>query len=92
MNEMVNASIVPFGYEYETILADNLAKLIRLKKDAGLKLDTAALADQKEHLSEIVSKIYYVRRNTKEMKKLMEKAKNCTLKNAPSFILRSSNP
>ncbi|MFA5157388.1 MAG: glutamine synthetase III [Candidatus Omnitrophota bacterium] len=75
LNEMVNASIVPPGCEYEQLLADVLAKLIRLKKDAGLKLDAAAITDQKEHLSDVVSKIYYVRRNAKEMVKLLEKAK-----------------
>jgi len=75
LNEMVNASIVPPGCEYEQLLADVLAKLVRLKKDAGLKLDAAAIADQKEHLSDVVLKIYYVRRNAKEMVKLLEKAK-----------------
>ena len=75
LNEMVNASIVPPGCEYEQLLADILAKLIRLKKDAGLKLEAAAVADQKEHLSDVVSKIYYVRRNAKEMMSLLEKAK-----------------
>ena len=75
LNEMVNASIVPPGCEYEQLLADILAKLIRLKKDAGLKLEAAAIADQKEHLSDVVSKIYYVRRNAKEMMSLLEKAK-----------------
>jgi glutamine synthetase len=46
-----------------------------LKKDAGLKLDAAAITDQKDHLSDVVLKIYYVRRNAKEMVKLLEKAR-----------------
>ena len=75
MNEMVNASIVPFGCEYEKLLAQILDKLVSLKKTVNLKLEPAVLADQKEHLSEVVSKIYYVRRNTKELVKLLEKAK-----------------
>jgi glutamine synthetase len=73
LNEMVNASIVPAGYEYESLLAENLGAVTRLKKEAGLKIDPAASADQKEHLSEVVAKIYYVRRNIKEMVKLLEK-------------------
>jgi len=74
LNEMVNASVVPAGYKYEKLLATTLGELVRLKKDAGLKLDTAALKDKKEHLAEIVAKIYYVRRNANEMIKLLEKA------------------
>jgi len=74
LNEMVNASVVPAGYEYEKLLATTLGELVRLKRDAGLNLDAAALKDKKEHLSEIVTKIYYVRRNVQEMVKLLEKA------------------
>jgi len=75
LNEMVNASVVPAGYEYERLLASTLDELVRLQKGAGLKIDAAALRDKKEHLSEIVSKIYYVRKNVAEMVKLLEKAK-----------------
>jgi glutamine synthetase len=74
LNEMVNASIVPAGCEYEKLLASNLKKLAELKKEAGLKIDSKILEDQKEHLTDVVSKIYYVRRNTAEMVMLLEKA------------------
>jgi glutamine synthetase len=75
LNEMVNASVVPAGYEYEKLLARTLDELVRLKKSAGLKVDPAAIKDKKQHLSDIVSKIYYVRRNVGEMVKLLGKAK-----------------
>ncbi len=74
LNEMVNASIVPAGYEYEKLLADNLEDLARLKKDLGLKVDAAALNNLKGHLSEVVSKIYYVRHNASKMMELLERA------------------
>ena len=74
LNEMVNASIVPAGYKYEQLLAGNLDALVKLQKDASLKLDRAALKDKKEHLAEIVAKIYYVRRNANAMVQLLEKA------------------
>ncbi|MDD5130410.1 MAG: glutamine synthetase III [Candidatus Omnitrophica bacterium] len=74
LNEMVNASVVPAGYKYESLLAGTLDGLSKLQKSAGLKIDAAALKDKKEHLSDIVSKIYYVRRNAKEMISLLEKA------------------
>ncbi|TAN58950.1 glutamine synthetase type III [bacterium] len=74
LNEMVNSCIVPAGCEYEQLLADNLLKLTQLKKEVKLKLDAAVLNDQKAHLSEVAQKIYYVRRNSKELEKLLEKA------------------
>lgn len=76
LNEMVNASVVPAGYKYERLLATSLDKLIRLKKNAGLKVNAAALADKKKHLSEVVSSIYYVRRNTIVMVKLLDQVKS----------------
>ncbi|MFH1441712.1 MAG: glutamine synthetase III [Candidatus Omnitrophota bacterium] len=75
LNEMVNASIVPAGYEYQQLLAENLTTVANLKKSEKITFETAALNDQKQHLKEIVSKIFYVRRNTKEMMKLLDEAK-----------------
>jgi len=75
LNEMVNASVVPAGLKYQKLLSDNLAVLTDLKKGAGVKLDTAVVNDLKEHLADVSSKIYYVRRNTREMIKLLDKAK-----------------
>jgi len=75
LKEMVNASVVPAGYKYEKLLARTLHELVTLEKEAGVKIDAGALKDKKEHLSDIVSKIYYVRRNTNEMDKMLEEAK-----------------
>ncbi len=76
LNEMVNASVVPAGYKYEKLLACILNELVTLKKTAGFKVNTAALEDKKMHLSDVVSKIYYVRRNAVEMVALLEKARS----------------
>ncbi|MCK9572563.1 MAG: glutamine synthetase type III, partial [Candidatus Omnitrophica bacterium] len=75
LNEMVNASVVPAGYKYEKLLASTLNELVNLKKSAKLEIDTAAFKDKQAHLSDIVSKIYYVRRNTAEMVKLLDQSK-----------------
>jgi glutamine synthetase len=74
LNEMVNASVVPFGYEYEKLLANNLNGLISLSKQS-VKIDKIALEDQKKHLADVVQKIYYVRRNLHEMTALLDRAK-----------------
>jgi glutamine synthetase len=75
LNEMVNASVVPAGYKYEKLLASTLDKIVRLQKNVNLRVEQAALKDKKEHLNEVILKIYYVRRNAAEMVKLLEKAK-----------------
>lgn len=74
LNEMVNASVVPAGYEYQKLLADNLNRLVALSKKDGVKIDKAALLDQKKHLADVIRKIYYVRRNLHEMMDLLERA------------------
>jgi glutamine synthetase len=75
LKEMVNASVVPTGYKYEQLLARTLRELTELEKGAGLKIYPEALEDKKAHLSDVISKIYYVRRNTIEIDKLLERAK-----------------
>ncbi|MFH1198871.1 MAG: glutamine synthetase III [Candidatus Omnitrophota bacterium] len=75
LNEMVNASIVPAGYDYEKLLISNLSRLVKLQKEADLKLDEDALEDQKEHVADVVSKIFYIRHNVKALVDLLEKAK-----------------
>ena len=74
LNEMVNASVVPAGYEYQKLLADNLKLLMALAQKGGVKIDKKAIDDQKKHLADVAQKIYYVRRNADEMTRLLEKA------------------
>jgi glutamine synthetase len=74
LNEMVNASVVPAGYEYEQLLAENVSRLVELVKKGALKTDRAALEDQKRHLADVAQKIYYVRKNASDMMKLLERA------------------
>ncbi len=73
LNEIVNASVVPPGLEYQRLLSDNLESLLGAKKQ-GVKLDAKALQDLKDHLADVTAKIYYVRHNTKEMIDLLEDA------------------
>ena len=74
LNEMVNASVVPAGYEYQKLLSGNLSKLVSLVKTGRIKVDKKALDDQKKHLAEVAQKIFYVRRNLHEMTDLLERA------------------
>lgn len=92
LNEMVNASVVPAGMEYQEMLSDNLSKIVKLKKDAALKVDAAALSDLKEHLSEVINKIYYVRHNAAALTKLLDDAKSMDHEKKASVYFKDMKP
>ncbi|OHB54839.1 MAG: glutamine synthetase [Planctomycetes bacterium GWF2_50_10] len=70
--ELVDADVLPAGYKYEKLLAKNLYLLCELQKSAGLKLNDEAMENHKEHLSDIVTKIWYVRKHLMAMKALLK--------------------
>ncbi|MBI5873686.1 MAG: glutamine synthetase III [Candidatus Omnitrophica bacterium] len=72
LNEMVNSSIVPNAFDYQGLLANNVAKIVSLKENAGLKFEDAALEDLKAHLADVTEKIYYARKNSQAMMKFLE--------------------
>lgn len=72
--EMVHSNVVPAGFDYQKGLAGNLFQLTELKQQAGLVIEEAAYEDLKKHLAEVTAKIFYVRKNTIAMEKLLEKA------------------
>ncbi|MFH1692475.1 MAG: glutamine synthetase III [Candidatus Omnitrophota bacterium] len=76
LNEMVNASIVPNGFDYQRLLAGNLVKLVELRqKDAGSFSDPA-FEDLKLHLAEVTDMIYYVRKNAQGMMSFLEEVRD----------------
>ncbi|MBP7056184.1 MAG: glutamine synthetase III [Candidatus Omnitrophica bacterium] len=92
LNEMVNASVVPAGYEYEKLLAGILKDMTRLQKESKLKIESAVTADQKEHLADVALKIYYVRHNTKDMMKLLEKAQTMNAEKRAKIYFEELKP
>jgi glutamine synthetase len=92
LNEMVNSSVVPPGLEYEELVADNLTKIIALKKQTGLKLEAKAIEDRKTHLSDVVSIIYYVRHNTREMIEIMHKSEHLSPEKKAELFFEKVKP
>ena len=70
--ELVDADVLPAGYKYEQLIAANLQMIVDLQKSAGLKLSQEAVENHKEHLADIVMKIYYVRKHLIAMKQLLK--------------------
>ncbi len=92
LNEMVNSSVVPPGLEYEELLAGNLEKIVALKKQAKLKIDVKALEDRKAHLSEVISTIYYIRHNTREMMNLLVKSEQLSPEKRAELFFEKIKP
>jgi glutamine synthetase len=69
--ELVDADVLPAAYKYENLLAGNLQILLDLQKSAGVNLNAEAVANRKEHLADIVTRIWYVRKHLTAMKKLL---------------------
>ena len=74
LREMVDSNIIPAGLDYQGMLSKNLLELTMLRKEAQLELEEKAFEDLKTHLSEVTSKIYYVRKHTRSMEALLEEA------------------
>ncbi|MBI5555350.1 MAG: glutamine synthetase III [Elusimicrobia bacterium] len=76
LREMVDSIVVPAGFEYQGQLAENLERISRLRDKIGLNIDDKAFDDLKGHLADVTNKIYYVRKNTQSLVKLLDKAKS----------------
>lgn len=74
--EMINASVIPSGYEYEKLLSSTLTEILTLSREGNLKAKEEALQDMKEHLSDVINKIYYVRKNTAKLSDFLKKVSN----------------
>lgn len=76
LNEMVNAGIVPNGFDYQRLLAGNLVKLVGLREKNAGNFSDAALEDLKLHLAEVTDMIYYVRKNTQSMMNFLQEVQS----------------
>jgi len=68
--EMADSNVIPDALEYHKLLLENLKLIIDidgLKYDDGLKYENAAFEDLNKHFSEVSQKIYYVRKNVREL-------------------------
>jgi glutamine synthetase len=74
LKEMVDANVLPPGYEYQGKLASNLKDLHALVESTKIPLDPNAIKDLERHLADITQKIYYVRKNTHELEDMLGRA------------------
>ncbi|MCK4401082.1 glutamine synthetase III [bacterium] len=74
LREMVDSNVVPAGFDYQGLLAGNLTDIVDLRENADLKIKEEVFDDLKDHLIDVTDKIYYVRKHTRRMEKLLKKA------------------
>ena len=92
LREMVDSNVVPAGFDYQGLLARNLTDLVFLKKNAGLKIKEEVFEDLKNHLTDVTDKIYYVRKHTRRMEKLLKKAGNLKAEEKSNLFFEELKP
>ncbi|MDD5492212.1 MAG: glutamine synthetase III [bacterium] len=92
LREMVDSVVVPAGLEYQGQLADNLEKISGLKNTIGLNIDEKAFEDLKGHLADVTNKIYYLRKNTQALVKLLDRARSLEGKEKAAIYFNELKP
>ncbi|MBN1760484.1 MAG: glutamine synthetase III [Chitinispirillaceae bacterium] len=88
--EMAKTQILPNAYEYQSDLANGFESISDV---AGkLSLESGILEDRKELLESVSADIYYVRKNVKEIEKLLEKAESMELEEKTAFFFNELKP
>jgi len=92
LKEMVDANILPAGYAYQGRLARNLKELHSLIGSTTIQIEKEAVKDLEKHLADITHKIYYVRRNTHELEKILEESKKLEGEEKSKFFFKQLKP
>ncbi|MCK5595257.1 glutamine synthetase type III, partial [bacterium] len=92
LREMVDSNVVPAGFDYQGLLARNLSHLVSLKKSADLRIKEEVFNDLKDHLTDVTDKIYYVRKHTRRMEKLLKRAGNLKAEEKSNLFFEELKP
>ena len=88
--EMANANVIPSALKYQNLLLQNVQIMDSLKNKE--KFETAAETDLSAHLKDVTNKIYYTRRNIKELEKLVEGLKTLDVEKKAEKIFSVMKP
>jgi glutamine synthetase len=76
LKDMVSTQVLPTGYDFQMEVANGLDLLIDYTQDKTIKLPDGTVDDRKELFTEVASAVFYIRKNLKEMKALLDKAES----------------
>jgi glutamine synthetase len=74
LQDMANTQVLPHAYDFQADVANGLDILLDYSQDKTIKLVDGVVEDRKELFSDISAEVYYIRKNLKELSKLLEKA------------------
>ena len=72
--DIANTQVLSNAYDFQISVANGLDILLDYSQDKSIKLVEGAVDDRKGLFSELSAEIYYVRKNLKELSKLITKA------------------
>jgi len=72
--EMVNTEVLPPAYDFQVSVANGLDVLLDYTENAVVKLVEGAVDDRKELFADLSANVFYIRKNVKALKALLNKA------------------
>jgi glutamine synthetase len=92
LSEIVNTQILPEAYEYQSDIASGLDTLIDLSKNGDVKFSEDIVEDRKDAFKTISEHIYYVRKNIKELEKILDKSESMELELKTEYFFSELKP
>ncbi|MFP4415665.1 MAG: glutamine synthetase III [Chitinispirillaceae bacterium] len=90
--EMVNTQVLPAAYDFQIEIGNSLDVLRDLSEDDSIPLPIGAVEDRKEMFARISADIFYVRKNIKELQKLIEQANEMSEEERSGFYFEELKP
>lgn len=90
--EIVNTQVLPYAYEYQSDLACGFDTMGDIAGSGKINLPREILDDRKELLETVSADIYYVRKNIKEIERLLEKVEHMDLESKCVFFFTDVKP
>ena len=90
--DIAKTMVLPIAYEYQGSMAKGLKTVGTLVADNTAKLVDGALEDQKEAFASLTADIFYVRKNVREMEKLLDKSQSMPLEEKTAFLFDELKP
>jgi glutamine synthetase len=90
--EMVNTLVLPTAYQYQADMADGLNLLKDLSDSGSVKFVDGALDDRKEALAKLTADIYYIRKNIRELERILEKTSSMDLESRAACYFSELKP
>ncbi|MFW5775435.1 MAG: glutamine synthetase type III, partial [Chitinivibrionales bacterium] len=90
--EMVNTQVLPAAYDFQIEIGNSLEVLKDMSEDDSIPLPVGVVDDRKDMFARISADIFYVRKNIKELKQLLEQADSMSEEEKCSFFFEELKP